>query len=516
LLLVALVLFGLVAGCAPKVVQEPTATSVAVAPTKTVEPEPLIVNYPGDDWGYPSPFGFYPRGPGYTRMSLIFDTLAWKDEKGVIPWLADEWKVSDHGLKWTFKLHPDVTFHDGKPLTAEDVAFTYGYFLENMTSFKWNVSLDKVERAEVVGEGEVAIYLAEPVANFLVDTAGSLPILPKHIWEKVEDPAKFSEAAAVIGSGPFKLAEYNKEEARYVYEANTEYFKGKPTIDRLIFTKVLDGALALKTGAVDAASFWGKEIDAVKELEGDSSYDIIDGPSFWVLQMIFNTGKAPLDNVAVRRAIAHAIDRAKIVEQVTHGGAIVANLGIISPKTDWCNPDLPAYGYDPQKAKSILEAQGLTDLQLTLITTAGFAREAELVKADIEAAGIQVELKTGDRSTVDGLLREGNFDLAINGHGAIANPSILSTPSWPASVYKNEAYDKLFQEQSRTIDEAKRHEMVGELQEMLAEDLPVLTLYHPKMRLVYDPSKVDTWFYTAGGISKGIPIPLNKLIFLER
>ena len=523
-LVLGLVLAGLVAGCRPA--PSPTATPVPAAPTPTLvptptpmptpTPAPVALTLPGDDWGYPSPFTFYPRGPGYLRMSFIFDTLTWKDEKGIIPWLADSWEVSEDGTKWTFKLHPGVKWHDGKPLTAEDVAFTFDYFKKHIAAFKWFMRAKEIEKAEAIDEHTVALHLKEPIAGFLVNVAGSVPIIPQHIWKDVEDPAKFTGKEAIIGSGPFKLVEYSKEECRYVYEANPDYFKGKPVVDRLVFIKVKDDAMALKTGTVDAAFFWGKEIEAVKALEAEPNLESIEGPSFWVLQIIFNTKRPPFDKVEFRRAIAHAIDRSKIVEKVTHGGAIVANLGIISPGTDWYNPNLPAYEYDPAKAKKMLDELGAKGLKITLLTTGKFAREAELVKADLEKVGLEAEVKSADWGTVDGLLKKGDFDLAISGHGGIANPDILRNPAWPATVYKNDEYDRLFAEQSKAMDKEQRRKVVWQLQRIIAEDLPVLTLYHPKIWCVYNPAKLDTWFYTPGGISTGIPTEQNKLVFLKR
>ncbi|MCK4451914.1 MAG: ABC transporter substrate-binding protein, partial [Anaerolineae bacterium] len=358
--LLALLLVSLVAGCGPAptptatpVPGEPTATPAAETPTATPVPEeptptpaPVTLTLPGDDWGYPSPFTRYPRGPGYMQMSFLFDTLTWKDEKGVIPWLADGWEDSEGGTKWTFKLHEGVKWHDGEPFTAEDVAFTFEYLKEHIAP--WFEALkEQIEKVEVQDEHTVTLYLKQPIVDFLIEVAGAVPIIPKHIWQDVEDPAKFTAEEAIIGSGLFKLVEYNKEEARYVYEANADYFKGSPGVGTLTFIKVENEALALETGTTDYASFWGKEIEAVQAFEDDENYGIIDGPSFWVLQMIFNTQKAPFDDVELRRAVAHAIDREEIVEQVTHGGAIVASLGIISPFTDWHNPNLPVYEYDP-------------------------------------------------------------------------------------------------------------------------------------------------------------------------
>jgi peptide/nickel transport system substrate-binding protein len=506
-----LAVVGLVAGCGKPA---PAATEQTADTPTSAAAEAKTLTLPGEDWGYPSPFAFYSRGPGYIRMSLLFDTLTWKDENGVIPWLADSWDTFEDGTAWTFTLHPGVTWHDGTPLTAEDVAFTFGYFKAHQASFKWSWPVDKVAGTEVVDERTVTLHLEEPIAGCHESLVGSLPIIPRHIWEGVEDPAKFMAEEAVVGSGPFELVEYNKEEARYIYEANSDYFKDAPAVDTLIFIKVENQALALETGTTDYASFWGKEIEAVQAFEDDETFGVISGPSFWVLQMIFNTQKAPFDNVDLRQAVAHAIDRQQIVEQVTHGGAIVANLGIVSPFTDWHNPELPTYEHDPSRAQRLLEEAGATNLSLTLITTGGFAREAELVQTDLEAIGFEVEVQTGDYSTIDGLLREGNFDLAINGHGGIANPAILRTPTWPAESYRNDAYDDLYRQQASTVNEEARRKLVWQLQETIVEDVPVLTLYHPKMWTVYDASALDTWFYTQGGVGFGIPISMNKLIFL--
>jgi len=510
LLSLALLLTGPASGCAAPAPAGPTA-GVDNPEANTVE-----LTLPGDDWGYPSPFTFYPRGPGYVQMSLLFDTLTWKDQEGVIPWLADEWDVSDDGTEWTFALRPGVTWHDGRSLTAEDVAFSFEYFSAHRASLKWSWPVDRIAGAEVVGEGTVKIRLTDPVASCHEVLMGSLPIIPRHVWEDVDDPARFSSEAAVVGSGPFRLVEYNKEQGRYVYAANPDYFRGRPAVDPLLFVRVENQALALQTDMTDYASFWGKEIAAVQEFDDDPDYGIIEGPSYWVLQLIFNTARPPFDDVRVRQAVAQAIDREEIVEQVTHGGAIVASPGILPPQSEWHRPDLSAPAHDPAAARRTLEALGLLDLQPTLITTADFAREAELIEAQLAQVGLQVVVQSSDTGTVDALLREGNFDLAINGHGGLANPAILESPTWPANSYHNETYDRLYQEQAGSVDDAARRELVWQLQEIIAEELPVLTLWHPRMWTVYDPARLDTWFYTAGGIGFGIPISMNKLAFIER
>ena len=481
------------------------------------QPTLPALTLPGDDWGYPSPFAFYARGPGYVRMSLLFDTLTWKDAEGLIPWLADDWTTSEDGTVWTFKLHPDVTWHDGNRLTAKDVAFTYTYFKAQRSLVTWSWPLDRIDTAEAVDEETVRITLTEPVAGAHDVLFGSLPILPQHIWEGIDDPLKALGEEVVIGSGPFTLAEYSKEEERYVYMAHPGYFKGGPRVSSLVFIKVENEALALKSGTTDYAAFSGKAIEAAKQFADDPEFEIIEGPGYWVLQLIFNTSRPPFDDVVLRRAVAHAIDRRRIVTQVTLDGAVVAELGVLSPETDWHHPDLPTYDHNPDEARRLLSqaTEAAKLLPLTLIATAEYAREAELIQADLAEIGFPITVQVGDTGTLDGLLREGNFDVAINGHGGLANPAILESPTWPAMVYQNEVYRLIYEAQAQLSDDDARRPLVWQLQEMIASDLPVLTLWHPKMWTVYRSAKLDTWFYTPGGIGFGIPLAMNKLSFIN-
>jgi peptide/nickel transport system substrate-binding protein len=284
---------------------------------------------------------------------------------------------------------------------------------------------------------------------------------------------------------------------------------------------------------VDEATFWGSAVDAVNEFVGDDDFEIITGPSFWVLQIIFNCDAKdgyPTNNVTFRRAIAYGINREEIVEQKLHGGGVAANTGIIHPDAIWYNPDCEDYAHNATKAEELLDSLGFTDtngdrireypeggdLEFTLYTTGKYLREGELIQAQLEEIGIKIELKSSDWTTIDSYLRDADFDMVISGHGGIANPQIMRIPDWPASTYDSEEYTSTFAEQEVTLDFDDRNELVNQLQEMVAEDLPVYTLYHPYIWCVYNPDVLDTWFYTRDGICIGIPIELNKLIFLAR
>ncbi|MGC9360650.1 MAG: ABC transporter substrate-binding protein [Anaerolineae bacterium] len=507
------------AACAPQTSRLNTAG--AALPTETHEPtaakastEPVVYIWEGDDWGYPSPFAFYARGPGYLQMALVFDTLVWKDADGFIPWLATDWHASADGKTWTFELRDDVRWHDGEPLTAEDVAFTYTYmserFAEGMITWSWPLNL--VASAEVGDDGHtVTIQITEAAPGILNDLFGSLPIIPQHVWEGVSDPLHKLDAEAVIGTGMYMLEDYVKEEGRYAYVANPDFFLGHPIVDELIYAKVSDPALALLAGEIDAAHFTGKAVSSVEELRKSDDLAIIEGPSYWVLKLFMGLERPPLDQVEVRQAIAQAINRQEIVDRAQLGGAIVASTGGLTPDTYWCNPDLPSYPYNPEAARSILASKGAEGTSLTLVTTEPYAREAELIEGYLEAVGLDITIQMGDRTTVDSLLREGNYDLLISGHGGIANPN-MTVPS-PWTTWDHPEFAAAYAEANAEMDREKRQQEVWEVQTILAEHLPVLPLWHPLMWHVYRKGAVKP-FFTEGGIGLGIPLAANKLMYL--
>jgi peptide/nickel transport system substrate-binding protein len=204
------------------------------------------------------------------------------------------------------------------------------------------------------------------------------------------------------------------------------------------------------------------------------------------------------------------------------------------PDSIWYNPDCTVYEHSSDTANDILDSLGFTEkdsdgirqypsganrtgpVTFDLYTTGKFSREAGLIKDDLAVIGIGINVVPSAWGPIDARLKAGNFDVVISGHGGIANPQIMRIPSWPASTYHSDDYDSIFADQEVEMDLDSRKELVNQLQEMVADDLPVYTLYHPYMWCVYDPEVLDTWFYTREGIGIGIPLELNKLIFLAR
>jgi len=257
------------------------------------------------DVGYPSPFAFSALGPGgVVRVSLLFDTLTWKDERGIIPWLAERWGVTGDGLGYTFHLRPGVRWHDGRALTAGDVAFSLTYY--GAHPFKW-AATDMVERAEALDDLTVSVRLRRPFAPFLEDVAGVVPILPRHIWEPIADPLKYLAPEAIIGSGPFTLASYKEGTGEYLLRANPAYFRGRPLVGELAYLLVpqAQNVVALQQRATDAAL--STDYDVARTFGQGPTYRSLATPPLSIVRLVFNVDRPPFDRAEFRQALAWAV-----------------------------------------------------------------------------------------------------------------------------------------------------------------------------------------------------------------
>jgi len=476
------------------------------------------------DWGYPSPYSHYSRGPGYIRMSFIFETLAWKDASGFIPQLAEEWEYVPEENAYIFKLCNNATWHDGTRFTADDVAFTFDYTKEH--PYQW-VNSSIVESAEVLDEYTVKLYLNEPYAPFFQDVVGTQPIIPRHIWENIEEPEKFVAPEAVIGTGPYTLADYSKEHGTYLYQAYDDYYLGTPVVDEIKFVKISEEMIpaALMEGSVNAGGI-PNEIVSETERVG---LRVITTPPSWNLKLTINHHKDPLSSNQFRQALAYAIDRESLVQITERGYALAGSPGMMPPTSDWYNPDTPQYKYNPAKAGELLEELGYQvedgfftkdgeELELELIAAADYKEEGQLIKQQLEEAGIKIDFRTMEAKTVDAKVEAWDFDLSIYGHGGLYEPSILKRVIMDegfnsARYTSSEILNQLLEAQLTEMDAENRKGLVFQIQEIYAEDLPALTLYYPESYWAYDDTV--NLFFTMNGIATGIPVPLNRMSFVK-
>ena len=476
------------------------------------------------DWGYPSPYTHYTRGPGYVLMSFIFETLVWKDADGFVPQLASEWKYHPDENAYVFKLRKDVQWHDGAAFTAEDVVFTFQYTTKH--PYPW-VDNTVVKSAEAIDSHTVKLSLSRPYAPFLHDVVGTQPIMPRHLWEGIDNPDQFTGPEAVIGTGPYTLVDYSKGHGTYLFKAFDNYYLGKPVVEEIRFVKMSAEMIpaAIKGGSANAGSIPPEIVSTMKE----AGLTVIMAPVSWNAKMSINHKKAPLSSKRFRHALAYAIDQESLVQITQRGHAVAGSPGMVPPTSDWYNPKTPQYRYDLDQAGHLLAGLGYTreetyftkdgqELRLELIATGQFKEVGLFIMKQLEAAGIRIAFKTLEGKTVDAKVAAWDFDLSIYGHGGLYEPSILTKAIsgqgfFSARYDANEELSRLLRAQLMEMDSDKRKQLVFEIQERYAEELPALTLYYPLWYWGHDGT-VDL-YYTKDGIASGVPIPLNRMAFVK-
>jgi peptide/nickel transport system substrate-binding protein len=485
------------------------------------------------DWGYPNPYRHYPRGPGYLRMSWVFETLVWKDDRGYVPALAKSWVYDPERMAFVFDLQKGVRWHDGEPFTAEDVVFTVSYFKKH--PYQW-VPLDAVAGAEAPDPSRVVIKLKRPYAPFLAYVGGTMPIVPRHIWQTVEAPRRFDAPEAFVGCGPFRFLDFNKAKGTYLYGAFDEYYQGPPKAKRLIYAKAAKPIIALSTGAADLANIQ-PEMAGVLEKKG---MVILENARGWNKKLMINHRMEPFRQKAFRKALAYAINQQEIIDKAHQGLGSPASFGLLSPDHEYYNPEAPTYPHDPAKARQILESLGYEkgasgfytksgkplhiELLTSNITVAGESvrdRDGEVLKRQLGAVGIQVDLVNLEQTTTDVKIRNWDFQLAVSGHGGLLGDAVILErmiePGSTSGSVNSARYDgnkellALLKAQMREMDPEKRKALVYRCQEIYADELPAISLYYPASMAAYNPEKGVRWFYTQGGIALGIPIAQNKM-----
>ena len=506
--------------------------SGAVADAKGQIKEVRIADAKGD-WGYPNPYRHYPRGPGYVRMSWVFDTLVWKDKDTYIPALADSWEFNSKSMAYIFKLNQTARWHDGRPVTGEDVVFTLHYMKQH--PYRW-IDLSRIAGAKLLGKYKVAVFLNKGYAPFLSDIGGTMPILPKHIWKDIKTPETFDAPAAYIGSGPYQFKDYDRANKTYLYESFDDYYLGKPKVHRLIYIKTGNPLMALSTHQASLSSI---QPDMVKVLK-QKGFKILADSYGWNKKLMINHTIAPFSDVRFRQALAYMINRREIIDRAHRGFGRVASCGLLSVDHDMYNPDTPVYPFDLSKAQHLIESlgykknvQGYYERDGTVLTVALLAsnitvaggsvrdRDGEVIKKQLNDGGIKTQLIHMEQTTIDAKIKNWDFMLGISGHGGImGDPKVLNEmigSAYGAGSVNSARFDKnirlnsLLEQQMVTMDLEKRKAIVFQIQELHAQLLPAIPLYYPDTYSAFDSSAGIDWFYTKGGIARGIPISQNKM-----
>lgn len=496
----------------------------------------------GGDFGFPSPFT-YVRGPGYVQMSYIYDTLLWRDSTGKqLPWLASRYERSEDGTRYTFELRKGLRWQDDRPVTPEDVVFSYEYYAENTLSPEIIVQpVPDITDVRVTGERTVEFRLKNPVVTFAdFGGAGAVPIVPKRVWQSVKDPAKASDPELLVGCGPYRLKSYEPGQGAYSYTAYNGYHLGKPVIKRIENVPTEDPLGALRAGELDQASTSEVRPKVLEPFRDDPAYRVLKAPpGSTTLSLHWNLAKGgALADPRFRHACARAIDRGDLVQRLFGGNGEPGNPGWIPPRNPW-HVDVEQYAFDRAAAERLLDEAGYEKdsasgvrttpegrpLRFSLLTQNQPVPPAlDLVVRSLKAIGVELTPKPVDTPTFNSRVIKGDTEMSLIVSGGMNSdlaPDYLRLvyPSYTkltqhAQGYKNPEVDKLCREQLATLDQSRRRQIVAEIQRLVAHDLPLLPLFYPDSFTIYNVAAFERWYYTPGGVAGNIPTVNNKQVFV--
>jgi peptide/nickel transport system substrate-binding protein len=476
-------------------------------------------------------------------MSLLFDTLTWPDSTGEqLPWLASRYERADDGLSYTLELREGLTWDDGRPLTPRDVAFTFEYYAtQTFTPLLIGLPRNVADVVET-GERTVEFRLERADATFLQQVLGTVPIVPEHIWSQNTNPMASMGPEALIGTGAYRLESRDEAQDTESYVANDGYFLGSPFVRRIEMLPADNPLTSLAVGELDGAATAAEGVrnEVLDPFRDNPEFGIISSEAGFGFPLFFNmTRGGALADLRFRRACLHALDRPDMVNRLLTGNGQVGSQGFLPPTHSFHNPEVRSYPFDPTEAERLLDEAGYrrsgaggtrtnpdgSPLRYLLyIPDVIPLALAELTVANLRAVGVEVDLEVIDLVRLFGIKLNASYDMLItsypgpSGIGPNGDPEILrgvyhSTPPTEfhkATGYANPEVDQLLEAQLETYDVEERKQLVGQIQQIVAEDLPLAMLYYTTMFFVSRTSVFDQWYYTPGGFGPGIPDVYNK------
>jgi peptide/nickel transport system substrate-binding protein len=410
------------------------------------------------------------------------------------PGLAQSWTISADGLTYTFKLQKDVTWHDGKPFTADDVVFSADKFLRTVHPRVRPILNKYVASVTAVDPLTVQFKLKEPFAPFIeLFGTDNMIIVPKHIFGVNTDYASNPAVQHPIGTGPFMFEKWDRG-SNIVLTRNPHYWKkGLPYLDKIVFRVIPDSAsraVAFEHGDVQVLR--GNDVDNVdvkrlsalpgveRTTKGTEMYSTITS-------MVMNERKPPFDNVKVRQAVMYALNRDFIVKNIFFGIGKVAT-GPISSTTMFYDPNVTQYKFDPKKAMALIKESGVDVSKypvkiLDYPYGSAWDRLAEYTRQSLQQLGFKVEIEATDAG--GWAQRVGNFDFDLTFHftDQFGDPAIgvsrlfltsnivKGSPFVNNEGYSNPKVDDIFNRAVATTDTQARQKLYSEAQHILVDEV---------------------------------------------
>jgi len=519
---------------APAEASEPAATET---PAEAMEPEIVRIGWGG------SPDTLNPGtavlSEAYIVFELVYDSMFEPQLDGTYkPGLAESWEVSDDGTVWTFKIHDDVKFHDGEPLTAKDIAFSYNFYQKHEDFPFLPVYTEYFESVEATDDSTLVITLTEAIPN-MESQLVFLYVIPEHIWAEYDDPtaAVEFENEEMIGTGPFKMVEYRQGEFVHL-AAVQDHFLTPPNIDEVVFqTFDNQDALvqALITGQVDMITEMPNT--AVPALRNAENAQLVTGAPLApeVTDIIPNltieetcptedggvcSGHPALGDRDVRLALAHATDKQKIIDVVLLGLGTPGLTLIPDGLGVFYNDTIQDYAFDIDEANRILDEAGYADtdgdgvrempdgsnpLEFRLYwpnDSATAPRIAELLAETWGQVGVKLQPQALDPDALTSVCCPTfDYDVIIWGWGSDPDPGFLLSVHLTEEIptgnsetgYSNPEFDALYAQQATELDPEKRREIIWEMQEVLHRDIAYIIPYYAQATQAYRSDRFQGW-----------------------
>lgn len=423
-------------------------------------------------------------------LENVYDTLVAPDAAlEMQPALAESWETSDDQLTWTFHLRDGVTFHDGSAFTSEDVVYSYRRIIDEELSNAWKFAT--VADVAAPDDATVVITVTQPTPNLLSNLGGfkGMAIVEKANVESGDI------TTAPVGTGPFSLSDYTAGD-HITLTANPDYWGGAPSLGGLEYRFISEPATALaslKAGDID----WTDVVPAqqVEQLGSDSAVTLGLTPSsdYWYLAL--NEAKQPWSDVRVRQAIAYAIDRDAIVQAVSYGTAEKNQLAIPTQSVWYTEYD--QYSTDVDKAKQLLTEAGYTGGTLDLLATSDYPETvtaAQIIAANLEPLGIQVQIRQPDFSTWLDEQNSGNFDMLMMGWLGNIDPDDFyysqhhTDGASNAQKFSDPDVDRLLDAGRVETDADARKKLYADAATIIADKASYIYLYNPSVTQVWSPA----------------------------
>ena len=488
------------------------------------------VNLTDGAGGFPSPFACN-GGFGYTQMSYVYDSLLWTDGSGaLLPWLAQSFTASADHLTYTFVLRDNLSWSDGRPLTVDDVVFTFDYYAKqgSLSPAVIVQPPDNVAGVKAKGPSTVEVTLAKADVTFPARVAGAIPIVPRHVWSSVGDPGAAQDVKLLVGSGPYRVASYTTDGEPVLFVARKDYFLGAPFVQRIEDRAIDDTFGALKAGSADIAYGVGLRPDTLAPFQNNPAFGMITDTGASTNALYWNMGReGALSDVRFRRAMVMAVDSQDLITRIVAGRGSLGNPGFLARSNPFYAP-VPLVPFDVAGANALLDGAGYhsaggatrkapdgSALSFELLIDSAQAPLAELLVSYMKRVGIELrpkEVTIGPQ--LFGIKQTSQYEIAVlpfpgPGPGTPeSDPDILrilfsskvtGIELQGATNYANPTFDILAERQRVTFDDAERKTIVAQMQMILSQDLPVVPLYYADTDAPYRTRVLgNQWYFTPG------------------